>query len=327
MRSEQNRRIKLYRGTWCVVWRENGTTKRASLRTSDREQAERNFREYERQLKTNNVTINDAIDYWLEEKKHLKSYKISKAKFRCIRPFFGHLCPHHITRQLCREYAQSRDVSNTTIRNELAILRCAVNYHKKNNEAEFEFPPADPPKDHYLTREDYKRLLTATESPHIKLFMIVGLHTGARSNAILDLTWSQIDWDRLTINFIKGDHKNKRRSIIPINETLEHYLRQAYQGRTTEFVIEHGGKQIRSIRKGFAMTANRAGVKASPHVLRHTCAMVIAESGRPLQEVSQYLGHAGQTTTERVYAKFSPNHLREAAQALNDWHPCVLGSL
>lgn len=328
MRSGTNRKLTKYRDTWCVSWRESGTTKRKSLGTKDKQDAERLFLEYQQKLDGSLTTINDIIDYWIEEKQNLKSIDNAVIKFKPVRAFFGYLSTQHITRKTCRDYIKSRGVSNSTIRNELAVLRCAVNYHDAHNQSIFEFPPTTPAKDHYLTKADYCALLSSCESHHQRLFIVMGLHTGARSNAILDLTWKQVDFNRLTINFIKGDHKNKRRSIIPINDILLEFLQEAYEASTCDYVVEYGGGQIKSIRKGFSQTAKRAGIYATPHMLRHTCAMVIAESGRAMQEVSQYLGHTGKTTTERVYASFSPNYLREAAQALHDWHvealnPCV----
>ena len=58
-------------------------------------------------------------------------------------------------------------------------------------------------------------------------------------------------------------------------------------------------------------------VKCSPHVLRHTAAVWMAEDGVPIQQIAQYLGHNDSRTTERVYARFSPDYLREVAKALN----------
>jgi integrase len=43
----------------------------------------------------------------------------------------------------------------------------------------------------------------------------------------------------------------------------------------------------------------------------------MAEEGVPMQQIAQYLGHNDSSTTERVYARFSPDYLREAAKALN----------
>jgi integrase len=313
-------RIKLYRGVWCAVRIENGQTKRHSLRTENRAQAERNFQEYLRQYNTKPGSIGEILDAWEKEKTNLKSLEDAKRKLRPVRRFFENLLPDHITREICREYAGKRNVSNTTIRNELALLRAAVNWFDPNNKSVFDFPPADPPKDHYLTLEEYIKLLDSCKAWHVKLFIIMALHTGARSNAILDLTWDRVDFERKLINLAKGRQTNKRRALVPINDILLGYLKVAKKWRTTDYVIEYGGKRIVSIRKSFGETAKRAGIEASPHILRHTAAMVMAESGVDMQEISQFLGHTGRSTTERVYARFSPTFLQRAASSLFQWH-------
>ena len=73
--------------------------------------------------------------------------------------------------------------------------------------------------------------------------------------------------------------------------------------------------------------ARKAGVQATPHILRHTAAVALAEGGVSMQDIAQYLGHAGKSTTERIYARFSPDYLRKAAKVLNDWHLQAVGSV
>src|SRR5690606_35719807 len=41
-----------------------------------------------------------------------------------------------------------------------------------------------------------------------------------------------------------------------------------------------------------------------------------AEAGVPMEEVAQYLGHSNPNVTRSTYARFSPDHLRKAASAL-----------
>ncbi len=53
----------------------------------------------------------------------------------------------------------------------------------------------------------------------------------------------------------------------------------------------------------------------TPHVLRHTCATWLVQSGVPLWEVAGYLGMTVEMV-ERVYGHHAPEHLREAARAL-----------
>lgn len=58
-------------------------------------------------------------------------------------------------------------------------------------------------------------------------------------------------------------------------------------------------------------------VRVSPHVLRHSSAVHLAESGKSMSEIANYLGHDDETLTARVYARFGPEHLRGSADVLD----------
>src|SRR5580698_5129052 len=55
--------------------------------------------------------------------------------------------------------------------------------------------------------------------------------------------------------------------------------------------------------------------KVSPHVLRHTCAMVVLQSTHDIRKVSLWLGHANLATTE-VYTRADPTEKLEAIEAI-----------
>jgi integrase len=55
----------------------------------------------------------------------------------------------------------------------------------------------------------------------------------------------------------------------------------------------------------------------SQHVLRHSAAVHMAEAGVPMSEIAQFLGHSSTSVTERVYARYSPDHLRRAAAVVD----------
>lgn len=81
--------------------------------------------------------------------------------------------------------------------------------------------------------------------------------------------------------------------------------------------LNRSGSQVKSIKKGIATTAKNAGVEGvTPHVFRHTAAVWMAEASISMSEIAQYLSHSNTNITERVYARFSPDHLRRAASAL-----------
>lgn len=152
--------------------------------------------------------------------------------------------------------------------------------------------------------------------PHIKLFIIMGLCTAARKTAILQLRWDQVDFNRGIINFGKSN-KYKGKAQVPINSTLEQALKEHYQARTCEYVIEYASQPIKDVKRGFMAAVRRSGLKnVTPHVLRHTAAVWMAENRVPMSEISQYLGHKSTLITERVYARYSPEYLRNAARSL-----------
>jgi integrase/recombinase XerD len=55
--------------------------------------------------------------------------------------------------------------------------------------------------------------------------------------------------------------------------------------------------------------------QVSPHVLRHTCAMVVLQSTHDIRKVSLWLGHANLATTE-VYTRADPTEKLEAIEAI-----------
>lgn len=82
-------------------------------------------------------------------------------------------------------------------------------------------------------------------------------------------------------------------------------------------MVEWAGGPVQSVKKGFRAATVAAGLEGvSPHVLRHTAAVHMAEAGISMDEIAQYLGHSDTRITASTYARYSPEHLRKAAKAL-----------
>jgi integrase len=100
--------------------------------------------------------------------------------------------------------------------------------------------------------------------------------------------------------------------------TLRLALERAYEARRGNFVVEWAGERVKSVKKGFAEACRRAGLAGvTPHTLRHTAATWMAEAGVPMRQISLCLGHTSTAVTERVYAKHTPDYLRDAVAALD----------
>ncbi len=316
-------------GIWYIRWYDPISkaigSQRISTRTADRREAERFRAQYITGLKNiappEQPTINWILERYREEKavKTRSLYTIDN-HMKTLRPFFGDLLPEHISNRLIAEYAQSRTVSAGTLLRALGVLKAALHYAEGNRwipiQPQFSMPvKAPPPKDLWLTREQVTLLIEKAKSPHISLFIKLAVSTAARSGAILELTWDRVDFEKRLIDLGQG-HGNKRRSIVPMHDQVYDALLEAKELRQTDFVIEYMSKPLKSIKKAFRELCKSCGIKASPHVLRHTAATWMVMARVPLSEVARVLGDS-ERTVERVYGKHAPDYLRRAISALN----------
>lgn len=323
MSGRGGKKIVWYRNAWYLYWREGGKSRRRVIGGESREEAERRWLDIQqatrRQIPLK--TIGQIVDAYLEDKTASgKDMTRPRYNWKPCRDIWDHLEPHHVTRETCRKFIAARreaGASDGTIRKQLGILGAALRWHDPKTPAIIELPPQPRPRDRYLTHDEANRLVDACDSPHIKLFVILALTSAARTGALLDLTWDRVDFRRGRVYL--GDGKgNKGRAIVPMNDDCRHELVAAREAALTDHVIEYQGRPVRSIKKGFAAACKRAGlVGVSPHILRHSAAVWMAEAGVPMSEISQYLGHTSTAVTEKVYARYSPDYLASAAQALN----------
>lgn len=322
--------VRRYRGGYAVVWYEGECRRRRSLGTADRSKAEARLGEFvrsrEQEQRPNRMSVGAIVE-------HYKADKISTVSspgaiiyaWKALKPTFNNLLPEHVTESMCKSYQELRASQGTkpgTARQELGVLQTALNWAVKNgwiDRAPHVFRPGiQPPRERYLTRDEFAKLLDGTVMPHIRLFLLLGLHTAGRMRAILDLTWDRVDLDRRLITLAApSERKQKGRATVPIKDTLYSALMEAKRAKVSEYVVEWAGGPVKNIRKGVAEAGRRAGVKGvSPHVLRHTAATWMAEKKVDMEEIAKYLGHSDPAVTRRVYAKFSPDYLSDAADAL-----------
>jgi integrase len=325
------------RKCYYICWTELGRSRERSTGTANRERAEIAFAEFLR-IRTrgsgprdpSEILVTDVLaDYAQEHAQHTAApWRIAYA-VEALAVFWEGRTAAQITKETCRRYATARGLSAGTIRRELGVLRAAINHsHREGRLTRTLFirlPDSPEPRDRWLSRLEAAALLRAAlREPrvrlHLPLFILIGLYTGQRKEAILSLRWSQVDLSAKRINFNTPGARqaNKRRSRIPVPPKLLPHLRRArLRGTDLGFVInEHGGR-IRDVKRGFATACRKAGLKdVSPHVLRHTCATWLMQKGVRLWDAAGFLGMTPETL-ERVYGHHHPDFLRSAAEALS----------
>jgi integrase len=253
-----------------------------------------------------------------------------------LAPWWSDRTVNVVRPETCQAFRDARlkeGVSVATVTRELGVLRAALIWAQKNGRltlAPFVWTPGKQRgKDRFLTRSEAARLLRAARQEpkarlHLPLFILLGLYTGARSEAILTLKWfPQVKFDqgdRGVIDFNPPGRPatpNKKRAIVPITRHLLTFLRSAQRRTNSPFVLSYHGEPIKQIKHSFENACKRAGLDdVTPHTLRHTCGTWLAQQGVDLWQIAGWLGHSHQETVE-LYAHHHPSHLKAASEAFD----------
>lgn len=153
-----------------------------------------------------------------------------------------------------------------------------------------------------LSENDVQRMLWAAGLMD-RTMILVGLHLGLRRAEIAQMRLEH--WDRRDEVLYVIGKGNRERTLPVAGEVAEAMhlwcdmgLRNVRTGpfwpsnnhHADQISIEHVGRRIKTV-------ANDAGVKATAHSLRHTCASDLVRAGVPLPIVQAWLGHASVSTT------------------------------
>lgn len=266
--------------------------------------------------------LQDLWDHYLADRRQDgKDVTRQEDAWKRLSVVFAQRMGTDVSKDDCRTYAQLRQRQGAapgTIKTELEYLRACLNLKYGRGHNRVWLPTGSPPRDRCLSREDLDQLLNHVSTPHVRLFIILAITTGARMSAILELRWDQVDFKHRTVNFnpVGRQQTNKRRPVVPLNVRAFEALEEAARGALTDFVIEWDGKPLRSVKKAIRMAAQRSGVPCSPHVFRHSAGVWMAQADVPMQKISQFLGHTSTRVTEQTYARYSPSFMKDAATAL-----------
>lgn len=316
--------IQRNRGKFCAVRWIGDKRERRSLGTGDPNEARRALADLIRigdmKAADGPLTVAEIIDRYIADQAAEKHERFTW-RYSAVKEHFGQMLPGHVNKAACQIFERARkaaSLSPWTIHTDLTCLRTALNWAKI--EAEVWIPETPDPRDYRLMLPDIAKLESAAAGPHIKLFIRLATATAGRAGAILQLTWARVDLEDRMINLRDPLHteSRKRRATVPINDGLYAALVSAKAAALTAFVVEFRGGPIKSVKRSFAAAAIASGFpEATPHILRHSAACIMMESGAPIEKVSQYLGHSDIRITQKIYARYAPTYLKDASNALD----------
>lgn len=268
-------------------------------------------------------TVAAVLDAYAAARAATHGHRQMLTKLRALTRHLGHLNPGEVTQTTVRSYIAARrreSIANSTMRTELGHLRAALRWAAAEDLAPAPRPWTVPlrakPRDRWLTREECDRLVAAADQPHMRTWLLLMLHTGARPSAVLELPWSAVDLERRVVAY-PSKEGGKRRTSVPINDVLLAELQEARERATTPWVVEWAGRRIRQNERAWNRTLARSGIAhCTRHDLRRTAGSLMLQAGVPIELVSAVLGHSSITITRQVYAHLAIEHLRGAVAAL-----------
>jgi integrase len=175
-----------------------------------------------------------------------------------------------------------------------------------------------------------------------KLYVVLGLFTGARRGEIRALRWEDIDFNKKTIKIIQNfveedgikDPKANSKREVPLAEPLEKILLEAYEvakiigeDKPTSYVILNPRSLSKpctdSIDDAWPRVLEAIGIskeeKESRHLVfhgtRHRLATILLNGGLSLNEVGKFTGHRVTTMTAH-YGDHSTPESREKAKGI-----------
>jgi integrase len=322
-------RLTRLNGEYCITWDDDGGVRRRyRLGTSDPKEAAR--RAPARYAELTRPVGRTVADLWRGYEKDMAGRAVVGTMaytWRALKDRFGPMDGEAITIEDCREHTRERHkagIKDGTIHTELGHLRMVLKWAEKHRfigrAPAIERPTKPEPKHSFLTRAEVTRMLDAANAAHIRLAILLMIGTGARSTAARELTWDRVDFERRIIQLRNpfDTARRKGRATIPMNDMLVAALSEAKEGALSPFVLEWAGKPIGSIKRGLKAAGTAIGrPDVSPHMLRHSAAVWLAEDGHSMEEIAQFLGHSNTKMTVAVYARFSPTHLRKLADSLD----------
>lgn len=295
------------------------------------------------QIEDNETSLFDFVVLkFLDEKERtcregsIKFYKLLLTK---LLPKFSGKYINKITKQDIRDYEEYRLMNGCTegfLIKELKLLKNIFNFASELDIIDYNLFNSYKitkklkdyePKERFLTPQETRELIENCNE-HLRRLVIFALETGMRIKEITNLCFVDIATEpQSKIQFArvrKDISKNKKERFIPLSIlAMEQVNKQKLEFPNSSFIFtDSKGNYYKTTPKTAMNTAFRkAGLKEKGdlfHILRHTFASLKLQGltiygervqPKPIELISQILGHSSIDLTLKVYAKFSKESL------------------
>lgn len=171
-----------------------------------------------------------------------------------------------------------------------------------------------------ISKEGVRRMIESTDNIKHRCIISLLYSGGLRRQELIDLKIECVDSDRMQIRIEQG--KGRKDRVTLLSKTLLKDLRvyyKAYRPKVYLFEGRNGGKySTTSVKKIIDRAARRAkiGKKVTPHMLRHSFATHLLETGTDTRYIQSLMGHSSSKTTE-IYTHVATNTFKNIKNPLD----------
>ena len=212
-------------------------------------------------------------------------------------------------------YLHNKKYHTNTIRiNSAAILFFFKSVLKQKSVNYFDLPKPKKKKSlpKVLSKEEIQTILSSIKNKKHQLMISLLYSCGLRVSELVNLKRENILLDRNLI-LIKSGKGSKDRNTLLSNkikqELLHHLLNTEFN---TKYLFETNRKTkytTRTIQEILNKSSQSINKKVTPHMLRHSFATHLLESGTDIRVIQQLLGHNNISTTQ-IYLQISSRELQ-----------------
>lgn len=260
------------------------------------------------------MAFEEAANLYLDfsHRRHAtKTYNYKKLVYKRFKDYHGNSAIQDITPFMIHSFLATRP-SNRNYNAHLAELSALFTFCKRQLKTlilnpcfDMEYMPHTPKKPELPTEANVLKLLLAADPDTQKPLLLILLHTLARIDEILRLTWQDINFENHTITLWTRKRRggSYQPDILPMNEDLYHILWSLWQRKTqNHWVIYNHKTQTRYTRRPKMMRGICKQAKIKPfgfHSLRHFVASYLADKEKISKKtISTLLRHREMGTTE-----------------------------
>lgn len=171
---------------------------------------------------------------------------------------------------------------------------------RRNLELRVPVPKFNMPEPDYLTTEQVNLLIDHSPTILERTLFIVLFDTACRISEVLQLRVSDLRLpDNVAIMIRKGGHRQE----VSLGQESVRALREWLRQRKSQDDLVFMDNRYHNVRYLLGRVAKKLDIRFHPHLLRHTRARQLYDSGVPLERVSEILGHRRLDTTMKIYAR------------------------